>query len=213
MKTSVKFKLAVSLVIAGIFIIVALGCADQKSVIYNVSLNSVERPSNPYEMYNGVQIVDLSSYNTNNYQDKFIDITWFYSSKSIDFKLYNKSDFPIKIDWNEVSYVDYDSISRKIVHNNVNLIDRNKFMPCSVIPRKSYLEDGITPTDKFAFVPDFGWINGEFLPSTFKKNKHFDEIPSLFVGKYLMVLLPIYIEDVRNDYLFIFRINSYTVDD
>ena len=213
MKNSVKIKCALSCLVVIFFVIVALGCSSQKEVFYNVSLSSVERPANPYEMYTGVHIVDLSSYNTNNYQDKFIDITWFYNRNSLDFKLYNKTDYPIKIDWNEVSYIDYDSLTKKIVHKDVNLVDMSKFMPCSMIPRKSYIEESIVPTNKIGFVPDYGWVNGEFLPSTFKENnKKIDEIASSFVGKHFMVLLPIYIEDVRNDYLFVFKITSYSID-
>lgn len=212
MKNSVKIKCALSCLVAIFFVIVALGCSSQKEVFYNVSLSSVERPANPYEMYTGVHIVDLSAYNTNNYQDKFIDITWFYNRNSLDFKLYNKTDYPIKIDWNEVSYIDYDSLTKKIVHKDVNLVDMSKFMPCSMIPRKSYIEECIIPTNKIGFVPDYGWVNGEFLPSTFKENnKKIDDIASTFVGKHLMVLLPIYIEDVRNDYLFVFKITSYSI--
>ena len=212
MKNSVKIKCALSCLVAIFFVIVALGCSSQKEVFYNVSLSSVERPANPYEMYTGVHIVDLSAYNTNNYQDKFIDITWFYNRNSLDFKLYNKTDYPIKIDWNEVSYIDYDSLTKKIAHKDVNLVDMSKFMPCSMIPRKSYIEECIIPTNKIGFVPDYGWVNGEFLPSTFKENnKKIDEIASSFVGKHFMVLLPIYIEDVRNDYLFVFKITSYSI--
>ena len=162
-------------------------------------------------MYNGVQIVDLSANNDNNYQDKFIDITWFYNRTSLDFKLYNKTDYPIKIDWNEVSYVDYDSLAKKIVHKDVNYVDMSKFMPCSVIPRKAYIEESIIPTDKIGFIPEYGWMNGEFLPTSFKNEKKIDEIASTFIGKNIKVLLPIYIEGVRNDYLFIFRINSYFI--
>ena len=211
MKKSVKFKLCLSTVIAGVFVLVVLGCSSQKSVYYNVSLSNVERPSNPYEMYNGVQIVDLSANNDNKYQDKFIDITWFYNRTSLDFKLYNKTDYPIKIDWNEVSYVDYDSLAKKIVHKDVNYVDMSKFMPCSVIPRKAYIEESIIPTDKIGFIPEYGWMNGEFLPTSFKNEKKIDEIASTFIGKNIKVLLPIYIEGVRNDYLFIFRINSYFI--
>ena len=211
MKKSVKFKLCLSTVIAGVFVLVVLGCSSQKSVYYNVSLSNVERPSNPYEMYNGVQIVDLSANNDNNYQDKFIDITWFYNRTSLDFKLYNKTDYPIKIDWNEVSYVDYDSLAKKIVHKDVIYVDMSKFMPCSVIPRKAYIEESIIPTDKIGFIPEYGWMNGEFLPTSFKNEKKIDEIASTFIGKNIKVLLPIYIEGVRNDYLFIFRINSYFI--
>ena len=193
MKKSVKIKLCISTVIAGVFVLVVLGCSSQKSVYYNVSLSNVERPSNPYEMYNGVQIVDLSANNDNNYQDKFIDITWFYNRTSLDFKLYNKTDYPIKIDWNEVSYVDYDSLAKKIVHKDVNYVEMSKFMPCSVIPRKAYIEESIIPTDKIGFIPEYGWMNGEFLPTSFKNEKKIDEIASTFIGKNIKVLLPIYI--------------------
>ena len=42
------------------------------------------------------------------FSDDVVDISWWLSANSMNFELYNKSDNPIKIIWDDVIYVDQD---------------------------------------------------------------------------------------------------------
>ena len=80
------------------------------------------------------------------FEDDFLSIQWVFDKTMLGFVLRNKTDNPIKIDWNQVSYIDIAGNAQKVIHNGVRLITRNDTLVPTVIPPTAKLEDMILPT-------------------------------------------------------------------
>ena len=92
-------KLLCSCFVAGMFIMVALGCASQKSLTYDVCLTTVEAPADAKEQFGETKVVsftdaELTKYS---YEDDFISIVWYVDSEQFNFTLKNKTQHTIKI--------------------------------------------------------------------------------------------------------------------
>ena len=84
--------------------------------------------------------------------------------------------------------------------------------PASVIPKGATLSDIIMPTDNVYYISGQygGWREGNLFNFPIdKKNTEQSKLP--YIGKTVKVLFPIIIEDVKNEYVFEFKINDITV--
>lgn len=98
------------------------------------------------------------------------------------------------------------------MHSGVKYIDRNNSQPASVIPKGATLSDIIMPTDNVYYISGQygGWREGNLFNFPIdKKNIEQSKLP--YIGKTVKVLFPIIIEDVKNEYVFEFKINDITV--
>jgi hypothetical protein len=133
--------------------------------------------------------------------------------------LENKTDYSIQIIWDEAAFVDENGISHRIMHSGVKYTDRNNSEPPTVIVRKGRIEDVIIPTDYVYF--DEGYYSeyytrqAEWKEKPFFENTQFGGDPKNLedemqnnVGKTFQVLLPLKIQDVVNDYIFKFKVDS-----
>lgn len=209
------FKVVSSCFIAGIFIMVALGCASTKDVSYNVSLNSVESPADAKIQFGETKVVSfLDSVMKYSYEDDYISITWKVEYNQFNFTLLNKSNYTIKINWDDISYVDYNGQTGRVMHAGVKYQDKNRSQPSSMIPKGAFLTDVLLPTENVYWanstITGFsGWRENSLIPNRFDKKVNIAEAAGQYVGKKMIILMPIYIENVQNDYLFTFNIDSY----
>ena len=67
---------------------------------------------------------------------------------SFTMSLNNKTDNPIKIDWNQVSYVDISGMSHRIIHSGVKYIGRENPQSPTIIPPTAKIADIVFPTDR-----------------------------------------------------------------
>ncbi len=192
---------------------VLFGCAPLAYVNYDISLNEVERPADAKERY-GEQVIDKAE-GKYYFEDKLVSIIWMLSARGISFILSNKTDHSIKIIWDEVSYVDSLGISHRVMHSGIKYIDRNNPQPPTVIVRKGTVNDLLFPTDYVRYVSGRygGWTNDPLLPTASygKTAEKLEAESRAYVGKTMQVLLPLEIENVVNEYLFIFRIDEARV--
>lgn len=194
---------------------VALGCASQKAASYNVSLNSVESPADAKVQFGETKVVSFldESVTKYTYEDDYIYITWFVDYRQFNFTLRNKSNHTIKINWDDISYVDYNGQTGRVMHSGVKYTDKNNSQPSSMIPKGASLSDILLPTENVYWVSGQygGWREKSLIPSLFNKDVDIATAAGAYVGKSMTILMPIYIENVQNDYVFTFNIDSYNL--
>lgn len=188
-------------------------CAFGPYLSYNVGLSNVEAPADAKKQFGKTKIVSLDVEGKTNYQyeDDYIDISWFVGSSQFSFVLKNKSDYSIKIPWDDVTYINTASSVGRVMHSGVKYIDRNGSQPASVIPKGASLSDIIQPTDNVYYASGQygGWRTSNLFNFSIDKQNLATSITP-HIGKTVKILLPVLIEDVRNEYVFEFRINDIT---
>ena len=121
----------------------------------------------------------------------------------------------MKIIWDEAAYVDTGGTSHRIAHAGVKYVDINNPQPPSVIVRKGRIDETIFPTDYVHYDGGRygrGWWHEPLLPqysggTATKLRERADQE----IGKSIQVLLPLQIDGVVNDYLFVFKIKGAEV--
>lgn len=176
--------------------------------LYSISLASVERPQNHLEKNGQLEISsfkdgDIPKYS---YTDSLIDIVWYVSSTQFNFELKNKTNHTIKINWDDISYVDCNGRASRVIHQGILLADRNNAQAPLSIPRGALIKDLLLPVDNIIFVG--GWQYKTLIPSYYKSEKQKKENATSYLNRNLMIMMPIIIEGVKNDYSFIFNIDK-----
>jgi hypothetical protein len=145
---------------------------------------------------------------------------------SLSFLLENKTDYSIKIPWDEAAYVDEFGRSHRVMHSGVKYTDRDKPQPPSVIVRKGSIEDIVYPTDYISWSSGTrysagSWVeeplflamdfHGEYFKGKYSSLAQFEEAVNKNIGKQIQVLLPLQIQDVVHDYIFTFTVDKASV--
>ncbi|MFR9542772.1 MAG: hypothetical protein SNH27_12030 [Rikenellaceae bacterium] len=188
-------------------------CSFKPYLSYNVGLSNVEAPADVKEQYGDTKIVTLDVEGKTNYkyEDDYIDISWFVGSSQFSFVLKNKSDYSIKIPWDDVTYINTAGSVGRVMHSGVKYTDRNASQPASIVPKGATLSDIVLPTDNVYYVSGQygGWRTSKLFNFLIDKN-NIAITATPYIGKTVKILLPVLIEDVRNEYVFEFRINDIT---
>lgn len=170
---------------------------------YVVNLSAVESPENAKVQFGETKVVtftegDVQKYR---YEDDYINIVWFVGYKQFDFSLTNKTNHTIKINWDDVSYVDMNGNVGRVMHSGVKYTDRNNSQPATSIPKKASITDLLMPTDNVYYASGKygGWRETPLIPYTYNNGGA--------EGKTMTILMPIMIENVQNDYTFEFLIS------
>lgn len=142
------------------------------------------------------------------YEDDYITIYWQVWDTEFYFDLINKSEYTIKLHWDDMAFVDLEGNARRVMHSGVNYVDRNTFQPASVVPKESSLSDILLPTDN-VFLKD-NTLSTKGLFPKYRSQKEADK--SIFLGKTVRIVFPIFIQDVLNEYIFEFCIDSINVE-
>ena len=197
---------------------------------YDFSLVKVERLERGLRLL-GPQDMDTLSTNTQyqfQFDDDLVVALCSVNTSGIGFSLQNKTDHSMKVLWDEAAFVDEYGRCHRIMHSGVKYTDKEMAQPASVIVRKGIIEDKIFPTDYIYWSEGSQYSAGRwekkplFLdmayrglgPSSFPPRMSFAEFDSMTkskIGNVVQVLLPLQIEDVIDNYIFSFRIDSVKV--
>jgi hypothetical protein len=133
-------------------------------------------------------------------EDANIAILFSLANTSVGFALQNKTDGPIKIDWNQVSFIDPQGTSHNVTHEGVKYTDANSSKPPTVIPPTAKAVDSIVPADYVYFTSGEhgGWSTHYILPRA--------PVGASMKGKSFSVYMPLEINGTGKNYLFTFRI-------
>lgn len=136
------------------------------------------------------------------FNDKALEISFVPGREGISFILRNKTQNPIKIDWNQVAYVDISGVSHKVIHAGVRYIERDKPQPASVVPPGAKLEDTIVPTDYISYVSGQygGWTKEPLFPE--------GPAAKVYEKKTVQIFMPVEVNGTIKNYLFTFQIEK-----
>ncbi|WP_195653184.1 hypothetical protein [Bacteroides cellulosilyticus] len=189
-------------------------CGAFKSYVatYSVGLSSVESPADAKQQFGETKVVNFKDGEVNKYryEDNYIEIVWYVSGKQFNFDLKNKSGHTLKINWDDISYVNCDGKTGRIMHSGVKYTDRNSSQPSSTVPKGASLSDILLPTDNVYFVSGQygGWREKYLIPCVYNDAATREAEASKYVGKKMTIMMPIMIENVQNDYTFVFNIDE-----
>lgn len=209
-------KLSILLLAAGAFLFTSCGALKSYVANYSVGLASVESPADAKQQFGETKVVnfDEGGISKYRYEDDYINIVWHVGLKQFNFTLKNKSGHTLKINWDDVSYVDVKGQVGRVMHSGVKYADRNSSQPATTVPKGASISDILLPTDNVYYVSGQygGWRETYLVPCVYKTPEAFNsEAPSL-VGKTMTVMMPIMIENVQNDYTFTFNIDKLLND-
>jgi len=197
------------IIFGGIFYFLNCSAFIVHNLNYDISLAEVERPANVKERFGEHQILKTEEKGYKYlYEDEMIKILWLPTSKKIGFFIENKTDHSIRLIWDEAAYVDTDGETHKVIHAGVRYINRDAPQAPSVIVRHGILSDIIYPSD-YIYYAD-GWHERPLFTDSQMGGNPMEllEAGKQYIGKTIQVLLPLEIEGVTNDYIFIFKINN-----
>ena len=189
-------------------------CGAFKSYVadYSVGLSSVESPKDAKQQFGETKVVSFNEDGISKYrfEDDYIEIIWFVGSKQFNFTMKNKSGHTLKINWDDISYVDYKGQVGRVMHNGVKYADRNNSQPATTVPRGASITDVLLPTDNVYYVSGQygGWRERYLIPCVYQTPEAFNAEASTYVGKTMTIMMPIMIENVQNDYTFSFNIEK-----
>ncbi len=171
-----------------------LGLVDSRVSRYEIRFNRGEYPPVHYAFV----MVKPKESRANQFEDDLIDITFGITKKEILFTLHNKTNEPIRIDWQSASYTDVFGKPHALTSREVESADSTGEVRYA---RYTVVVPGADAQ---------GWISPEE-----------SEFPYLFVGgpnttvhegMSFSVYLPISVGRKKNDYLFGFKIEKVEVE-
>ena len=180
------------------------------SASYDICLSSVESPANAKKNFGETKIVlsqedDLSKYK---YEDDYISIKWFVLQTQFHFTLENKSPHSIKINWDDMSYVDINGKVGRVMHSGIKYAEKNNSQPPITVPRGATIDDILIPTDNVEYGSYIGWYTNPLINATYSSVEEMKELGVKNIGKEMRILFPIIIENVQNDYVYTFKVEK-----
>jgi hypothetical protein len=182
---------------------------------YHFGLASVERPADATTRYGTqtVSSVDSSGVSRWFFEDRLVRVMFAPTARELAFSLTNKSDYSIRLVWDQAAFVNFDQTSNPVMHAGVRYSACRESKPSSVIVKGGILNDLIIGCDRIR-EPSIGssWIveplieDASFLAKDSASAIRFTQ--EKWAGKQFKVLLPIQIQDVVNDYIFTFALVS-----
>jgi hypothetical protein len=84
------------------------------------------------------------------YEDEFVRFEWSFPDDKLGrivFKLQNKTDSEMTLQWNKASYVDPSGTSQSVYHSGVSPLEKGNYYKATRIPSKSNIEDVVVPSN------------------------------------------------------------------
>jgi hypothetical protein len=179
---------------------------------YTVStfgLYKVDTPVNFKIRFGEAEIVNTKEDRVSIYRyvDKYVEFTWSIDLKRFHFDLKNKTNYSIKIPWDDVAFVNEEGEVMRLMHKGVKYIDRNSPQVAYVVPKNAMISDVLVPVDNVYY--DYGEYGGWRVKPLFREYTSSEEVQnSGIIGKFVRIIFPIIIENVNNEYVFYFEITG-----
>ena len=194
------------------FMLTSCGAFKNYIASYSVGLSSVESPADAKQQFGETKVVTFNEEGVSKYryEDDYINIVWYVGLKQFNFTLNNKSGHRLKINWDDISFVDTEGQVGRVMHSGVKYTERNNSQPATTVPKGASISDILLPTENVYFVSGQygGWRENYLLPCVYQTPEAFNAGASSLVGKTMTIMMPIMIENVQNDYTFTFNIEK-----
>ena len=194
------------------FMLTSCGAFKNYIASYSVGLSSVESPADAKQQFGETKVVTFNEEGVSKYryEDDYINIVWYVGLKQFNFTLNNKSGHSLKINWDDICFVDTKGQVGRVMHSGVKYTERNNSQPATTVPKGASISDILLPTENVYFVSGQygGWRENYLLPCVYQTPEAFNAGASSLVGKTMTIMMPIMIENVQNDYTFTFNIDK-----
>ena len=194
------------------FMLTSCGAFKNYIASYSVGLSSVESPADAKQQFGETKVVTFNEEGVSKYryEDDYINIVWYVGLKQFNFTLNNKSGHSLKINWDDISFVDTKGQVGRVMHSGVKYSERNNSQPATTVPKGASISDILLPTENVYFVSGqySRWRENYLLPCVYETPEAFNAGASSLVGKTMTIMMPIMIENVQNDYTFTFNIDK-----
>ena len=198
--------------VSALFLFSSCGVFKSYIASYSVGLSAVESPKDAKQQFGETKVVNFNEDGVSKYryEDDYINIVWYVGAKQFNFNLYNKSGHSLKINWDDISYVDIKGQVGRVMHNGVKYAERNNSQPATTVPKGASLSDLLLPTENVYYVSGQygGWRERYLIPCVYQTPEELKKEASNSVGKTMTIMMPIMIENVQNDYTFTFNIDE-----
>jgi len=197
--------IAIVIILLGIY-----GCAATSSVggeklivKYDIELAMVRKASDINQRYRApvadTTAADVVRYT---YEDDLFRSIWSATEAGWDLVLYNKSEQPIMIDWNNVRYMDVDNIGHTLLISTTRFADRDKDQVPSVVPRRSNLTEKLSSATHIYQSPLTGLlVKRPLFPIDFSEALRYK-------GKEYKIMIPFTVDGLTAQYEFVFNIKD-----
>ncbi|MNK76976.1 hypothetical protein D3C87_965610 [compost metagenome] len=135
-----------------------------------------------------------------NFEDNSLNLEFGFLETGIQFTLKNKLNRSVKILWDQASYIDEFGKAKRVAHEGVRFIERDRSMPPAIVPAMSSISDHVFPSDNAYFGASKWEIHSLLYPGETEK------LATYPVGKEITLLLPIQAGSETIEYNFSFRI-------
>lgn len=133
-----------------------------------------------------------------NYSDESIDAEFVINPTHVSLVLKNKTDYTVKIFWDEAVFVDLGNVSTPVIHEGTKFIKKDETQLPSIIIKGSILDDLIIPKNKITYLTgkNGGWRIGRIF--SYRERTE---------GKIIKFHIPIEINEEKVEYTFTFASN------
>ena len=113
--------------------IISISCTSVSVARYSVGLQSVESPIDAKTQFGETKVVnfDDNGISKYRYEDDYIDIVWFVDSDRFNFDLKNKTDHTLRINWDDISYVNYAGQVKRVIHSGIKYRETSSIQPAT----------------------------------------------------------------------------------
>lgn len=201
-------------IITAMLAMIMASCGTMKTnyyAKYDIALIEVESPENAKVEYGETKVVTIEEEGVSKYvyEDDYMRIAWHVDLKMFHFVLTNKTKHSIKIDWDDISYVDIHGRACRVIHSDIKYNEKSNDQAPTTIPRRASITDLILPADNVKYYEYVGWLTHFLFPMHYTSQTELNTIAPTYVDREMSILIPIEIEGVRNEYMFIFKVATF----
>lgn len=184
---------------------------------YHIVLAGVERSKQATDQYGEVvtHTVKTASGYTHHAEDQLIRIVWSPPFKEFPFEILNKSEYPVRILWDEAAYVDAANQTHRVMHSGIKFNHRNLSQSPSVVAAGGRLIDLLAPVDYAWFTEGSsgGWNQRNIFECVkgYICNEEQQRIALAHRGLAYRILLPLQVGSDTQIYTFIFNVSEVEI--
>ncbi len=175
---------------------------------YTISLQNVEVPKDHLAQYSDSKVVGVpfDDQAICVYEDDLIAIEWYINS-DVFFTLENKSDYTIKIPWDEIAFVNELGYAMRVLKSDVFVIEKNNMQVPAIVPKYSKVSDRLIPSDYVVISPfNEDKVKVYQLFPSFRSKAQIQK--SGLIGENFKIYFPLIVNGFINEYIFEFKIED-----
>ena len=183
-----------------------VGCSGNRAkaknmiVKYDVELSMVRKASDINQRYQA-PVADTMDVVRYAYEDDLFRSIWSATEAGWNLSLYNKSEEPLMIDWDNVTYMDVDNMGHRVLASGTKLDKRNDPQTPAVIPRRGDISETLYSADHVYHSSTGVLARRPLWPVDFTEAKRYE-------GKTVRLIIPFTVDGLSAQYEFVFTIKN-----